>query len=631
MALSDQRSFYTQEAIRQRLLLHLIQMWGVRDLNALDAFVRMLVDTLANEIYKVSNEFIGSEVRVLERLADLLTPDLLTVPRPAHAIMQAHPAEPVLELTASQSFLYQQKYASQLMGELDSVRDLFFSPVDSIRLIDGRVAYLASGAHLHAIHPQLGKRLVAQTLATQAIPPQTLWIGLELNPAVESLERINFSVNWPTEIDAQPLFPLLTLSNWYLNGSLLNTMPGPAYEHRAQPITYGPAQLLTEYDINYQLEADIRQTYQLRFMHIAPSAAAQLADVRQAYPPEFVGAFGEKALEPLNGAGLLWLRVTFPAPFDANVLEKIAVDLNAFPVLNRKENRMLYRTTANFNLLPLRTGPFETLLMVKTVVDSKERIFTPFPAHQADHISEGSYVTRRGGVERFDVRNAREQLTFLLELLRDESVAFAVYGQDTIRLLLTQLQEQLDQLQRKVQTTPTPPIALNQYVLFKPYEEGDTMQVDFWTTNCELANRIPAGTPLQPFNTDSVNSDSIRLLTGTNGGRDRPSAMHRVQTYRYALMSHQRLVTQEDVRAFFHYELGALLDSVTIRKGVAIGQTQKEGLMRTVDITLQPATDSTLTPAEWKVVLEGLQQKLVQRSGQVTPYRLFLAEPTPAV
>jgi hypothetical protein len=157
------------------------------------------------------------------------------------------------------------------------------------------------------------------------------------------------------------------------------------------------------------------------------------------------------------------------------------------------------------------------------------------------------------------------------------------------------------------------------------------MQVDFWTTNCELANRIPAGTPLQPFNTDSVNSDSIRLLTGTTGGRDRPSAMHRVQTYRYALMSHQRLVTQEDVRAFFHYELGALLDSVTIRKGVAIGQTQKEGLMRTVDITLHPVADSTLTPDEWKVVLEGLQQKLVQRSGQVTPYRLFLAEPTSVV
>ncbi|QJW91633.1 hypothetical protein HNV11_20730 [Spirosoma taeanense] len=627
MGLSDQRSFYTKEAIQQRLLLHLIQMWGVHDLNALDSFVRMLIDTLANEVHKISNEFIGSEVRVLERLADLLTPDLLTIPRPAHAIMQAHPIEPVFELTFSQSFLYQQKYASQLMGEIDSVRDLIFSPVDSLRLVDGRVVYLAAGSHLHAIHPQLGKRLVAQTLPGNAIPSQTLWIGLELNPGVESLDRVNFFFNWPADVDAIPLFPLLKLSNWYLHGSLLRTVTGPGYEHLNQRIADGPAQLLTEYDINYQLEADIRQTYQLRFIHITQSADSQLETSRQSYPDEFVDAFGVKSLEPLND-GLLWLKVVFPTPFDQTVLEKIIIDLNAFPVLNRRENKILYRTTVNFNLLPLRTGPFETLLMVKTVIDSKERIFTPFPAHQADHISEGSYVIRRGGVERFDVRNARENLSFLLELLRDESVAFAVYGQDTVRLLLTQLQEQLEQLQRKVQTTPTPPIALNQYVLFKPYEEGDTMQVNFWTTNCELANRIPAGTMLQPFNTNSIHSDSIRFLTGTTGGRNRPSAMHQVQTYRYALMTHQRLVTQEDVRSFFHYELGTLLASVTISKGVAIGLTQKEGLIRTIDITLHPASDSALSPEEWKVVLEGLQQKLVQRSGQVMPYRLFLDTPS---
>lgn len=626
MPLSDQRSFFSKEAIQQRLLLHIIQMWGVRDVDQLDAFVRMLIDTLANEVYRISNEFMGSEVRVLERLADLLTPDLLTIPRPAHGVIQAFPAEPVVELRPDQSFLFQQRYASQLLGELDSVRDMFFSPVNSVKLVDGRVAALASGSRLYAKHPQLGKRLLGQALPLQSLTPGTLWIGLELNPAVDSLDRMNFFFDWPADVDYQPLLPLLSLGNWYLNGHLLPTAAGPAYDETNRRVVDGPAQLLSEYEINHLLETDIQQTYHSRFLHIAPSATGSLAGLKPAYPAAFAQVFDPKTLETLAGSSLLWLQVVLPARFDETVLDKVVVEFNAFPAVNRKANRILYRTTANFNLLPLRTEPFETLLLVRNVMDSKERIFTPFPFHKADHISEGGYSVRRGGVERFDVRNAREQLTFLLELLRDESVAFAVYGQDTVRLLLTQLQDQIGQLERKIQTTVTPPIALNQYVLFEPFEQGDTMQVDFWTTNCEGANRIPAGTLLQAYNTSGLQNDRIKLLTTTIGGRSRPGPLHRVQTYRYALMTHQRIITLEDVRAFFHHELGPLLESVTIRKGVATGSTPKEGLMRTVDITIQPAREGSLTVTEWGVVLEGLHQKLIQRSGQITPYRLFLAQ-----
>ncbi|MCX6218230.1 hypothetical protein [Spirosoma sp.] len=626
MPLSDQRSFFSKESIQQRLLLHIMQMWGVQDLNHLDSFVQMLIDTLANEVYRISNEFMESEVRVLERLADLLTPDLLTIPRPAHAVVQANPGQPVVELTPVQSLLFQQKYASQQLGELDSVQDLFFSPVESVKLIDGRVAYLASGSQLQSIHTQLGKRLVAQTLPLQKLAPKTLWIGLEINPAVDSLDRVSFFFNWPDDVEHQPLLSLLSLSRWSLNGDPIATAVGSASQEDSQMDMDDATRLFSEYDVNYQLEQDIRQNYQRRFIHIEQPMTQPLAGVVQPYPPAFAAAFGAQNLKALESGTLVWLEVTFPARFTEEVLEKVLVELNAFPVLNRKLNRILYRTMANFNLLPLRTDPFETLLMVKAVVDSKDRVFIAHPFHKAEDISSGGYAVRRGGVERFDVRNAREQLTFLLELLRDESVAFAVYGQDTIRLLLTQLQDQIERLERKIYNTNMPPLTINQYVTFKPFEAGDSMQVDFWTTTCELANKIPAGTYLQAYNTNSLAGDSIKLLTGTTGGRSRPSALHRVQTYRYALMTHQRIITQEDVRAFFYHELGPLLKSVTIRKGVAIGKTVKEGLMRTVDIIVKPAEDCTLTESEWKVVLESVHQKLIQRSGQVTTYRLFLDE-----
>lgn len=623
MPLIDHRSQFTKEAIRQRLTRHLMQMWGVSDLNHLDTFVRMLMDTLANEVHRISHDFIGSEVRVLEKLANLLTPDLLTVAHPAHMVMRADPIDPVLELTPDHSFFVQKRYATQLLGPLDGRQDVFFSSLEPTRLIDGRVAFLAAGRQLFRFEDSLGKVPVLTTRMGAQLPAQTLFIGLAVHADVDTLDGVNFYVEWPDDEKFRLLYPLLALGQWSLNGKPLETAPGPSFNPVYRPQSDGPTRLLAEHEISYQLEEAIRQTYRNRFVHIVQTGVDELAEAAQPFPALFGMAFGDEALAPFAKQDHLWLSVSLPAQFTDEVLETLSVSINAFPVMNRKNNRMTYRTRALYHLLPLRTEAFETLLTVRTVQDSKERIYSPFPFHQADHIQEGSYAVRRGGVERFDLRDARDSLNHLVELLREEAAAFHIYGRDTVQLLISQLLDQIEQIDLKLHNATVPPVELTQYILFKPFEEGDTMQVDFWITNCELANQIPAGSRLEVFNTDLIKTESALLLTTSTGGRNRPSAMHRVATYRYALMSRQRLVTQEDVISFLHAELGPLLMSVSIRKGVAIGATPKEGLMRTVDIFLTPPPNDPLSPDEWEITLEGLRQKLIDRSGQVTQYRLF--------
>ncbi|TAE24139.1 MAG: hypothetical protein EAZ91_20995 [Cytophagales bacterium] len=623
MPLSDHRNQFTKEAIRQRLTRHLMQMWGVSDLNHLDTFVRMLLDTVANEVHRISHDFIGSEVRVLEKLAALLTPDLLTVAQPAHMVIRAHPVEPTLELTPDHSFFVQKRYATQLLGALDGRQDVFFSALEPTRLVDGNVRMLAAGSQLFRFEEPLGKVSFLTAKKGHKLPAQTLFIGLEVQRDVETLDGVNFYVEWPDDEAFRALYPLLSLGQWSLNGHPIETAIGPSFNPAYRPNPDGPTRLLAEHEISYQLEEAIRQTYRNRFIHVVQTGVDDLWAARTAYPPVFADLFDAYSLGALESAKLLWLSVELPAQFTDDVLETLSVSVNAFPVMNRKQNRMTYRTRALYHLLPLRTEPFETLLTVRTVQDSKERVYTPFPFHRADHIEEGSYAVRRGGVERFDLRDAREALHHLVELLREEAAAFQVYGRDTIQLQINQLLDQIEQMERKLHNATVPPVELTQYILFKPFEEGDTMQVDFWTTNCELANQIPAGSRLEVFNTDLIRPDSALLLTTSTGGRNRPTAMHRVSTYRYALLSRQRLVTQEDVISFLHAELGPLLQSVSIRKGVSIGTSAKEGLMRTVDVFLTPPSTDPLTPDEWEITLEGLRQKLIDRSGQVIQYRLF--------
>jgi len=499
----------------------------------------------------------------------------------------------------------------------------FFSALEPTRLIDGRVGFLAAGKQLFRFEESLGKVPVLTTKNGAQLPAQTLYIGLAVHADVDSLNGVNFYVEWPDNEEFRALYPLLSLGRWSLNGQPLETASGPSFNPSYRPDPNGPTRLLAEHEISYQLEESIRQTYRNRFVHIVQTATEGLAEAAQPFPAQFDNVFGQEALAAFGQRKHLWLEVLLPAQFTADVLETLSVSINAFPVMNRKNNRMTYRTRALYHLLPLRTEAFETLLTVRRVQDSKERIYSAFPFHQADHIQEGSYAIRRGGVERFDLRDARDSLNHLIELLREEAAAFHIYGRDTVQLLISQLLDQIEQIDRKLHNATVPPIELTQYILFKPFEEGDTMQVDFWTTNCELANQIPAGSRLEVFNTDLLKTNSALLLTTSTGGRNRPSAMHRVSTYRYAILSRQRLVTQEDVISFLQAELGPLLESVSIRKGVAIGTTSKEGLMRTVDIYLTPPQTDLLSADEWEITLEGLRQKLIDRSGQVTQFRLF--------
>ena len=66
-------------------------------------------------------------------------------------------------------------------------------------------------------------------------------------------------------------------------------------------------------------------------------------------------------------------------------------------------------------------------------------------------ISPGTYVVRKGGVERFETRNAAQILNYMVELLRDESAAFAIYGRDAITSDLRELNQNLNLISQKLE------------------------------------------------------------------------------------------------------------------------------------------------------------------------------------
>src|SRR4051794_15605069 len=94
----------SKEVIKNRMLKHALTYWGIKNTEDLDPAIKMILEALSVELYNLGNEIKDVQVRILEKIANLLTPDFLTSPNPADTILHASPLEPTDILSPLTSF-----------------------------------------------------------------------------------------------------------------------------------------------------------------------------------------------------------------------------------------------------------------------------------------------------------------------------------------------------------------------------------------------------------------------------------------------------------------------------------------------------------------------------------------------
>jgi len=214
----------------------------------------------------------------------------------------------------------------------------------------------------------------------------------------------------------------------------------------------------------------------------------------------------------------------------------------------------------------------------------------------------------------------------LLELLRDESAAFSIIGADMISSDLRELNQTITRLEQRLNNSNVVKKDIP-YLLLKSRPENDTLFIEFWTTNGEFGNKIKSGESLYVYEGSGLWPDSIMLVSNTVGGRERMDTEERVNAYRKALLSHGRVVTNEDIKALCFEHMGKLLDSVDIRKGLQTGQSTDSGFIQTLDITLNLKKQvDDIDVDELKFLKKDLLIKLEEQSVSILPFRCFIKQ-----
>jgi hypothetical protein len=162
------------------------------------------------------------------------------------------------------------------------------------------------------------------------------------------------------------------------------------------------------------------------------------------------------------------------------------------------------------------------------------------------------------------------------------------------------------------------------YLTVRTPEKEGLLQVSYFTTRADQANRIPLGAKMHRTPGAAFKADGSMLLTSTLGGRKPLTQEEQLPAFKKALISRDRIVTSEDIRNFCFAELGDKIRQVEIRKGVRVGDTKPQGLKRTIDVCLVPAPGPALPAEQWAEITHRLASRLRSHSNDLIEYRVLL-------
>jgi hypothetical protein len=615
-----------RQHIKDRLMQSAARFWGLSDTDTetnFDPLVALLMGACAAELEKINGEIENSRSRVLERLVQLLSPEALTGVLPAHAIACALPADPVSQTSPEDQFYINKRFAPLQDEERAVWKDIYFSPVGNFTLHKAAVKYKAAGNKIILTDKNITNQQPLNAKDGKGFPGNHLWLGIETKSL--KLDSLRFYFDPVHQSYKKQFFNQLPKAEWFAGEQKINREAGYPLKKTAANYFDIDAVLNRDISATEKFSNHIHQLYLHHFITLN-DAGNKIANSsgKPGIPAIIRDVFDEKELAKIQADTLHWICIQFPEDIGSNILEEVIVSANCFPVVNRHLFDINYRLKEFVNIIPLLSE--ETFLDIYHIADQQGASL--HLRKDNDTENDFSVMLRYGGVGRFDNREAAETVDKLVHLLREETAAFSILGNDFLQNEMTTLQQTINKLEQQITNKQllkgnTPYLVINN----KKQDIRQTVYVKFWSSNGADANLIKAETPLNIYSSSQFESGGAKLITTTQGGRNKLSDAEKVLAYKSALLSKQKLVTNEDIAAFCRLRLAFTGAEIQIQKGMDVLAGQWNGLTRTLDINIS-LSQKDLARLQEKGTIDfwqnDLQAAIALHSNFFIPVRVFI-------
>jgi hypothetical protein len=614
------QNIYSKESVKARMLQNATKVWGLKSPQSLDPFVKLLIDAFSTEVFKANNEIQTVNARILEKLAKLLTPSIYTHPIPAHAVAFTEPFESSEVLLEHTEFFFRKQMNSTVKSESDKQLNIPFTPIGSVRTNKAQTSIMFVGNTCYSIDERLNKIPISRF---QGRPSDYRKVTIGINVSKYTNEKFPRSLGLYCSNPAfehldfvYKLLPYITVSS---NGNPLFVKEGLTYLKKEQAEGY--EQLFHEQSIQTKIIQDIKNIYHHKFIEVT-GLSRDLFSESGTLPQDLDFLNGREEIQKyIDGKSFLWLTFEFPPQFSAEILDNFTFVLNAFPIYNRGWKKTEYSLDVMGNNIPLITEEGEHFLYVDEVQDGEGRKYTEIPFTPSDDLKKGLYTVRKGGMERFNNRNAVDMISNVLELTRDEIAAFSLLNRDNVKGMLSEMSDKMKSMVQKVNNAKRSIKQELNYVIMEPVEKTDHTYASFWITHCTFANHMRPGTELS----NQLKSQTLILLTETIGGAEEQKGSDSIQAYKYALTTRDKIISLEDVKNYVRMVLKDELKDVRVKRGTMISNKPKEGFVRTVDVEVVPQNYSFYGRVYWENMANILRNQIISKAIDGIEYRVLVS------
>lgn len=468
----------------------------------------LFINEMASGFSELYRGLTRSEDVITRRIEQRLTPDTTTRPRPAHALVYAQPLQNGYVLGPDEDV-----FNVPRLGQTPPNR-IFFAPLLPVPLVKARVRYLVAGQSLREVDAPtaIQQRIAGKT--DKGLHPGMLWVGIESKVRFTSPQALCFCFDWKTENQMRTgeLNHLLPLISWHHGADKLTGTKGLQFDSQAVE-KYASGYVDDEFMHIYQIEQQILKHYDPCFVTV------QCQELRNTPPPEEVaGLFPEEDLQEVVKGDLIWLKLLFPAGFKPEEIQNTVLQLNCFPVVNRKLDR-----TRDF--MPAAQNGCDTITLSnaergKAALNDQgayflgfQRTFTRSTQYRPivfEHFSKaplGSYALQHGHVEADDYRDLYDRIDELCHLIQRHTSTLTLLDQNEVAQGLDKIKSGVGELQINMQKIPPKDLDLGYFLHVKALDPQDMIYVRFWITQGEYAEGI--GTP-----GDKLDAERTALLEG---------------------------------------------------------------------------------------------------------------------
>lgn len=595
------------------MLQNAAKLWGLKNVQAVDPFVKLLIEAFSTEIFKVNNEVQSNQERILERISRILIPSTYTFPRPAHAIAFTTTDESLEIIPDHDEFFVKKFITSSIKAVADIQVDVAFTPIDNIAVVNAQVTLIMVNKTCYVLDDGLNKQPLAR-LDEKEIEYNTLVLAIDATGYTnEKLERLTLFCSNPAyeHLDwLYKLLPFIEISSY--SNQEISIKSGITYESTNE--LEGYAELIQDYAINKKIQENIKSIYAPQFLELTGFSGTFTKDEHET-PDELQLIAQQPELKKiLSKKKMIWLKLKFPPQFTPEILDSFSFALNAFPVYNRtwKQNQSSLDITGNN--IPLLTGVGEHFLFVNEVTDGKGHRYAEIPFTQGKGLKAYTYSIRLGGLERFNNRNALDQIAHVLELTRDEVAAFGNLERDTVIGALEDMTIHMQTLNRKLQNVNAFVNQEMNYVIVEATEDMEHIYVSYWVSNCQLANNIRVGVVLTQQKRTLEKNRTIRLLTESIGGEQEQKGIDAIQAFKFSLTTRDKIVSTEDIKSFCRLLLKDQIKEINVKRGTIVSSKPKEGFIRTIEAEIVPHDYGFMGEKYWNQKAKELKNQITLKA-----------------